>query len=48
MEGDISRDIFPVVLSGVINRKIISGLALYINLCYAVKSNNRRTLLARK
>jgi hypothetical protein len=23
LEGDISRDIFPAVLSGVINRKII-------------------------
>jgi len=32
----------------VINRKIISELELYINLCYAVKPNNRQTLLARK
>jgi hypothetical protein len=48
LEGDICRDIFPVVLSGMINRKIISELALYINLCCVVKSNNRRTLLTRK
>jgi hypothetical protein len=48
LEGDICRDNFPEVLSGMMNRKIISDLALYINLYYVVKSNNRRTLLARK
>jgi len=31
LEGDICRDIYPAVLSGVINRKIISELELYIN-----------------
>jgi len=31
LEGDICRGIFPAVLSGVINRKIISELELYIN-----------------
>lgn len=30
-EGDICRGIFPGVLSGVLNRKIVSELELYIN-----------------
>jgi hypothetical protein len=31
LEGVICRDIFPAGLSGVINRKIISELEMYIN-----------------